>query len=313
MGVTVMATRRGQPEMQLPVETPLPTIPTETRFSFLFTGDLMFDRYIREVAAASGYDYILSDLKQLFLSSDLVVGNLEGPVTDNPSVSLGSAIGTPPNYVFTFPVEIPGLLFRHNIRLVSLGNNHIGNQGIEGIVETAKRLRAQDIRYFGDTGREGVSIPRSAIVSAGPYRIGLVNYNQFSIFRTETPAEIEKLESETDYTVVIAHWGEEYLPVAPDSIRQLGRSFVDSGADLVIGTHPHVVQDRERYRQRRLYYSLGNTVMDQYFSAETQEGLLVGLTLVFTDTGFEEQFREYTVTMSPDGRTTHSGEKPGSG
>ncbi|PJA92516.1 MAG: hypothetical protein CO133_02800, partial [Candidatus Komeilibacteria bacterium CG_4_9_14_3_um_filter_37_5] len=57
----------------------------------------------------------------------------------------------------------------------------------------------------------------------------------------------------------------------------IAHTLIDSGADLIIGHHPHVVQGKEKYRGKYIFYSLGNFVFDQYFSADTQEGLGLGL------------------------------------
>ena len=72
------------------------------KVKILFTGDMMFDRWIRQVSQNRGFDFIFSESKNLLESQDLVIGNLEGPLTDNQSVSLGSAFGSWDNYVFIF-------------------------------------------------------------------------------------------------------------------------------------------------------------------------------------------------------------------
>jgi hypothetical protein len=90
----------------------------------------MFDRRIREITEKTGGDYIFSCIDDLLKSVDLVVGNLEGPITKNKSVSKGSVVGSSDNYRFTFPTTTAELLFRHNIRAVTLGNNHINNFGL---------------------------------------------------------------------------------------------------------------------------------------------------------------------------------------
>lgn len=81
----------------------LPDFFREGRARILFVGDMMFDRYIRQVGYNKGEDFIFSCIGDFLKDSDLVVGNLEGSITDNPSISMGSEIDTPDNYVFTFP------------------------------------------------------------------------------------------------------------------------------------------------------------------------------------------------------------------
>jgi poly-gamma-glutamate synthesis protein (capsule biosynthesis protein) len=71
------------------------------------------------------------------------------------------------------------------------------------------------------------------------------------------------------------HWGEEYKTAANSRQEEIGRGLIDNGVDLIIGSHPHVVQNIERYKDKYIFYSLGNFVFDQYFSTSTQEGLAV--------------------------------------
>ena len=90
------------------------------------------------------------------------------------------------------------------------------------------------------------------------------------------------------FLILILHWGEEYQLKILDSQQELAHKLIDAGADLIIGSHPHVVQEIEQYKSPRqkinsggesnlIFYSLGNFIFDQYFSQETQEGLAVGL------------------------------------
>ncbi|MCX6721568.1 MAG: CapA family protein, partial [Candidatus Staskawiczbacteria bacterium] len=96
----------------------------------LFVGDLMFDRGIRYAADQNKSNkYIFAKIDKLLTNSDLVATNLEGPVTNNKSVSSGTVPGSANNYYFTFDPSVPTALFNENIRLVDLGNNHILNFG----------------------------------------------------------------------------------------------------------------------------------------------------------------------------------------
>jgi poly-gamma-glutamate synthesis protein (capsule biosynthesis protein) len=78
---------------------------------------------------------------------------------------------------------------------------------------------------------------------------------------------------------VAIHWGEEYRDVSNKRQQTLGRALIDAGADVIIGHHPHVVEEIELYRGKPIFYSLGNFIFDQYFSKETQEGLAVKISV----------------------------------
>ena len=72
--------------------------------------------------------------------------------------------------------------------------------------------------------------------------------------------------------------------------------MIEAGADLIIGSHPHVIQSTELYQGKKIYYSLGNFLFDQYFSPETQKGLLVVLTIDPKTRAFS--FQDLTVQMA---------------
>jgi len=80
-----------------------------------------------------------------------------------------------------------------------------------------------------------------------------------------------------NFLMVSLHWGEEYKLINSPAQQSLSHRIIKAGADLIIGHHPHVVQNIEKYQGKLIYYSLGNFIFDQYFSPDTQEGLAVGL------------------------------------
>jgi len=114
----------------------------ENKFvEILFVGDLMFDRGIRYYAEKNGgNDFIFKEISKFLKDKDLVVANLEGPITKNQSVSAGTVPGSTNNYFFTFDPSVARTLYKNNIKLVSLGNNHILNFNYDGLAETKKYL-----------------------------------------------------------------------------------------------------------------------------------------------------------------------------
>jgi poly-gamma-glutamate capsule biosynthesis protein CapA/YwtB (metallophosphatase superfamily) len=241
-----------------------------------FVGDLMLDRYIRKIAEKKGYPYIFEKIRGHLKEADLAVANLEGPITDNISASIGTAVGEKNHLIFTFDKSISSILSESNIKLVNIGNNHILNFGKDGVDQTKNNLTSANINYFGETGDES----KTYIASINGYKIGFVNYNQFS---SRSPARtldnIKNIRNQSDILIVYAHWGMEYQARSNQAIRELGHRFIDSGADLVIGSHPHVIEEKEEYKGHMIYYSLGNFIFDQYFSSETKKGLAVEVTI----------------------------------
>ena len=249
----------------------------QTSINFVAGGDVMFDRYIRQVAKDKGYRYALEGLNDLLKSSDFVLANLEGPVTDFPSISMYSEFGTHDNYIFTFDPEVIEILKEYKF-LVSLGNNHVLNFGQAGLDQTLENLERGGVSYFGQTGRE--TIKNHFVYKKNDLKIGFINYNQFiNDDKQEVLETIVALKGKVDFVAIYTHWGNEYVVRAGNVIQDLAHEFIDQGADLVIGSHPHVVQQVEEYRNKKIYYSLGNFVFDQYFSEETMKGLLVKVSL----------------------------------
>ena len=90
---------------------------------------------------------------------------------------------------------------------------------------------------------------------------------------------IDRAVAEARHLIVNIHWGAEYQELSNDHQRDLARELIDAGADAIIGHHPHVVEEIEVYKDKPIFYSLGNFVFDQYFSIPTQQGLAVGVVL----------------------------------
>jgi len=277
----------------------MPEFQEDKEVKLLFVGDIMFDRYIRQMAMKDGYDVLLENSKNVLLDSDGVIGNLEGPITENVSRSIGSAVGSRDNYFFTFDKEIAGVLKRYNFKALHLGNNHILNFGQEGYESTVSYLNRIGIVSFGGGGSER----ESGVEEIHGISFAFVSYNAFGSFGdAETVDAISRLREQADYVIVLAHWGEEYRVRSNPVQQELGHAFVDAGADLVIGSHPHVVQEMEIYKGKRIYYSLGNFVFDQYFSQDVRKGLVVEVGIHGHESDF--RFQEYDAFMTPDGKTT---------
>jgi len=266
----------------------------------LFGGDMMFDRYIRRIAEQKGYTYSMSDLKDLFYENDCVIANLEGPVTENKSVSIGSEFGAPDNFKFTFNPAIINILKDYNMCLVNIGNNHIGNFGTEGIMVTKKFLEDGGVHYIGDTGLSDEK--RYFVEEINGVKLGFVNYNKFTTGSLEhVLKDIKNIKQESNFVIVYTHWGTEYSTLSSERDQGIAHKLVDAGADLIIGSHPHVVQESEVYKGKTIYYSLGNLVFDQYFSEETKRGLLVQTT--FDVSRDMITFEEYEIKLTPSGNT----------
>lgn len=257
-------------EMSLPFNS-------EKEIKFLFFGDMMLDRHVGEKIKSKGIHYLFEKLDEndFFQNYDLISVNLEGVVTD------GGAHYAPHNlYDFAFSPEIINQLKDYNFNFFNLANNHFGDQGQRGIIETRKNLDNLGFYYSGcQDGKTGDC--SFEIIEMKGKKIGLAGFSQvYSLI------EISKMEniildlaSRVDFVIVNIHWGLEYQHQFNQTQQKYAHSLIDSGADIIIGHHPHVVQGMEIYKNKPIFYSLGNFVFDQYFSQATQEGLSVGISI----------------------------------
>jgi poly-gamma-glutamate synthesis protein (capsule biosynthesis protein) len=253
----------------------------EPHARILFGGDMMFDRTIRIAMEEKGGDFILSCLDSVLKGKDLVVANLEGPITTNDSISRNSMPGDGNNFTFTFPPETARLLYDHNIRMVNLGNNHIMNFRRAGLLETKKYLDEAGVDYFGDPDLSDMDRVVRKDINGIPF--SFINWSDWTSDNTDITAMAVKKEHEAGRVVVVyTHWGEEYVP-ATDRQKKLARNLIDEGAEIIIGSHPHVVQEHEIHKGKHIYYSLGNLIFDQYWMDAVTHGLMVEV--IFTKDG----------------------------
>jgi poly-gamma-glutamate synthesis protein (capsule biosynthesis protein) len=162
----------------------------------------------------------------------------------------------------------------------TLANNHTDNQGFEGFTETRQQLENNKIQYFGhydyrsvEDVCEVISLPVSIINddesnAKGNLPVAMCAYH--GVFGIPTVEAVAEMQKYTKYMPVIAmpHMGAEYK-TAPDSIKtDFLRSLINSGADMVIGDHPHWIQTTESYKGHLIVYSMGNFMFDQQDTAE---------------------------------------------
>lgn len=282
------------------------------RFSILFIGDMMFDRGVRtRIIAQGAEDTFASTTRFLASQFDLAIGNLEGPITSNPSKTVDAQGRAIPGFSFTFPTSTAQLLKDSGIDIVSLANNHADNFGPGGFRETIQWLEKSGIAFFGNAENSvtnGVPSQISTIscidssMQSGildrPYCIGLVGYHgliedgeaevlseiktlaaakQSHQAATQSVNPANRTEPAPDFIIVFPHWGNEYQKTPTAEQKRLAHAWIDAGADMIIGAHPHIVESMEMYKGKPVIYSLGNYMFDQYFSYNTTHGLAVGL------------------------------------
>lgn len=250
---------------------------TTSSISLFAVGDLMLGRDVGYYLDEEGEDVIFGpffDTKPEWLDSvDMFFANLEGPFS---SVYRE----TSKSIAFRFKPRYVSLVKRLGITHVSQANNHAVDMGLAGLEESEQYLELGGITPIG---RQYSFLPEhmwhEEIVNG--QRIGVVAIDDVTV---RVPVEqvadmIQSKDTTVDHIIVQIHWGNEYQSVHGTRQEQIAHAFIDAGADIIIGHHPHVIQDIEIYKDKPIFYSLGNFVFDQYFSEETQQGMGVHVTI----------------------------------
>jgi len=228
-------------------------------------GDIRLDGFIGNLASRHKPSYPVELVADVLRKSDILYGNLECPVT------LG---GRKLAKTWNFRAKPAGLkvLKAAGFQLVGLANNHVMDYGIPGLLDTLRYLKKANILAVGAGENEqqaaamrildksGLKIGFLAFTSTLPREIWAkknrpgVSYSNFQ----KAPHLIRKAKKRCDLLVVLFHGGEE-LADEPNAVQKsFAKLAVESGADLFIGHHPHVVQPVEIYKGKPILYSLGN-------------------------------------------------------
>lgn len=268
----------------------------------LILGDMMFDRTVRSKINRYGFEYIFGPATTTFSNYDLVVANLEGPISTYKSKTVLDNNKSISGFQFTFATGTAKALKDAGVDVVSLANNHTDNFGQDGLTQTRKFLDDVGVQYFGspqntDTNNSGISTStcigenikdKPNTVSTNRLCIGFIGWHEFGTKNHQKIIdEIVRLRPRVDYLIIFPHWGEEYKKTPHIEQVRLARVWTDAGADAVIGAHPHVVQQITRRttadgRIVPIFYSLGNFIFDQYFSFDTTHG--IGVEIKFSQT-----------------------------
>jgi hypothetical protein len=224
-------------------------------------------------------------VRDLISGADLAIANFENPAPDRFSFH-GSGTSFSANPAFIAALE------RAGIDWVSLANNHIGDQGRRGVLQTMANLDDHGIAH-GGAGRTFADAHTATLIEVGGVTIGMLGYDAIAPSYNATAdlagsARITKAnlkrdiraarKAGADVVIVFPHWGIEYRAKPVPSQETLGHAAIDAGADMVIGNHPHWAEGMEVYKGKPIWYALGNFVFDQTWSEYTMEGITLELT-----------------------------------
>ena len=250
----------------------LPAMAEPGSITLVAAGDLLLGGSAAPTVLKQGFDYPFIQITAILQSADIAMANLEAPLTRQ----------TEPveDKRFTFKVDpqAAAAIQRSGIKVLTLANNHIGDFGPEGVTDTIAALRQHGLRYTG-AGENLNQARRPTAIATARGSVGFLAYsNTFpkSFYaKSDRPGtapgyadfvskDVQKLREFVDYVVVSFHWGAELMTEPKDYQQRLARLAIDSGAQVVIGHHPHVLQGVEFYNDGVIYYSLGNFAFGSY-------------------------------------------------
>lgn len=237
--------------------------------SVFFLGDIMLARDVERRLAVEAPEYAFLELP-ILKEAKWVVGNFEAsiPETHVPTPDLTMRFSVDPSLL--------GILKIGGVTHLSLANNHVLDYFEDGYNSTMAELKSKGFETLGHPLR--VDETSVSYLRANDRVIALIALNATYGELPETWTHVlNEAEAESDTQIAYIHWGEEYEPMHSASQEKLAHEFIDAGFDVVIGHHPHVVQDIEHYKDGLIFYSLGNFIFDQYWNADVSEGLVLEL------------------------------------
>lgn len=239
----------------------------------LFVGDVMLGRAVESFMDEQGELYPFEMISDDIKHADLAVANFEGVV---PAEHIHT-----PSMTFRFSIKDAYLKTLHDVGfdVLSRANNHSFDYGKEGFEYMKSRCFVHGLVCRGNPF--GIQENSSAIVEVKNKKVGILFlHTLYDQPRDDLILSIgETFASSTDIQVAYIHWGDEYALVHNTHQENLAHKIIDAGFDVVIGHHPHVVQDIAFYKDKPIFYSLGNFVFDQYFSRDVQQGLVLEVEL----------------------------------
>lgn len=250
----------------------------ETKATIAGIGDILIhDNLFHDARSGNGYDFspMFSNIKPLLQKPDFLIANQE-------SIPGGKGLGISGYPRFNSPYEIVDALQDAGVDFVTTANNHSLDQGEKGILNAISNYEKKGMDYTG-TYKNSEDKARMRVVNIKGIRFAILAYSEhFNGLRPPTGKEylvsrleknkvlsdIQKAKKNADVVILALHWGDEYIREPNEKQKRLANEFIDHGADIILGHHPHVLQPIEILKQKDgkkgiVIYSLGNFLSRQ--------------------------------------------------
>lgn len=294
------------------------SIGNKENVSMAVTGDVMFARNMEGVLSLDSSPF--EAVSNVTSKVDLLLINFENAATNSENAVKGDIpLKCNPSYV--------PLAKANENTVAALANNHVFDYGIEGMHDTVKYLKDAGLTVIG-AGDSEDEAHQAVTKEVNGRKITILNYmdsNNFAEYDHEVmppangsnpgyssynSADAKKqIEEHKDSDMIVAylHFGNEYSTSPNEDQIRIAHELIDYGADVVIGSHPHVTQGIEMYKGKPIFYSLGNFIFDQS-SEETKPAYIVQIDLV-DDTGKCTVYPVYISDFLPQFMDKDTGEE----
>ena len=279
----------------------------------VFTGDIAFSRYFENAYRKD--DVFAPGIVEYLMNADHVVANVECPLTQK-------QFKRESKLLHSCDPEVGSFFRAKNMDIWSLANNHMMDCAADGINDTLKAAEDNDCAAIGAAENlekasaplvvgENVKVGLVSVarpwpyVAAGSENAGVLTWDKVDLIRDR----IKTLRRQVDWIVLVVHGGDEYSDISMPYIRKQYHDLLSLGADIIIGHHPHVVQQYEQIGNKLIVYSLGNFVFDtdmQRNFKHTDRGILFGIN--FEKTKFT--FDHLAVTINREMHLVEISETP---
>ena len=303
-----------KPPLELPGETP--------GLILRVGGDIMLAGVMAEHIYAWGPDFPFRRISEFLAEADFCYAGLETPLSDTGSPLPGKPL------TLTAAPEAVQSLNSSGLALVGLASDHLMDYDEAALMQTISLLEEAGIGYMGAGENEAAAVKPYSVSQKG-LRVALLDFceNAGIFFSYQYPkalaageneAGVANLEEEAvlaalaearrnhDVVVLNLHWGEEFSDTPNNAQRKLAHSFIDGGADVIVGRHSHCLQGVETYNNGLIIYSLGNLVYGQQSSRLAREAALLELEL--TALGWKSA-RLFPLLLSEEGQPALAADK----
>ena len=266
--------------------------------SLVFTGDIGFDRYF--YGKWDDEELLSKEILEFLRSADHVIPNVEGPIANAEQNTTQSGVQ---QLLHTIDPKAVKVLRKMNADIWNICNNHImdaGPYGIESTLNIAEEMNVQTIgagmnieearkpviiNEAGGIGLFGVGYQR-ACRKADVDKPGCYSWSDLDAIQDT----INEIKSKCRWCIVVAHAGEEFTPLPSPYTRERYHKYLEMGADIVVGHHPHVPMNYETVGDKIIFYSLGNFIFDtdyQRSQFNTELGLIIKLNFTENEFSYE--------------------------